>query len=173
VGEAHFFFSPHLKASAMAGPASRIESEITQLFEDEGIVLLEFSAKGHGSRLQIRAIADRRQGYVSIDDCVNLTRQIQHMIREKNLLESDYRLEVSSPGLDYPLREHWQFTKNIGRLLKISVAGEKGPKEISGRLTSADAEGIALSTEKTEWKPRYSELLSARVLPEFKPPRME
>jgi ribosome maturation factor RimP len=75
--------------------------------------------------------------------------------------------------LDYPLREEWQFTKNIGRLIKASVAGERGPREIHGRLTAADGEGITLTSDATQWKLRHAELLSARVLPEFKPPRME
>ncbi len=121
----------------------------------------------------LRAIADRRTAGVSIDDCVTLTRQIQHLISEKNLLNEDYRLEVSSPGLDYPLRENWQFVKNIGRLLKVQVSGERGPKDISGRLTAVGADGITLAAEKNEWTPAFKDILSARVLPEFKPPRME
>jgi ribosome maturation factor RimP len=157
----------------LAIPLARLETEIQQLFSDEGVVLLDLNASGHAGRLTLRAIADRRFSGLSIDDCVRLTRQIQHLIIEKNLLNEDFRLEVSSPGLDYPLREEWQFTKNIGRLLKIQVPGEKGPRDISGRLTAADAEGITLVTEKAEWKPRYNEIVSARVLPELKPPRME
>lgn len=152
---------------------SRLETEIRQLFTDEGVILLEFNASGHAGRLMLRAVADRRTGTVSIDDCVHLSRQIQHLVTEKKLLAEDYRLEVSSPGLDYPLREEWQYTKNVGRLLKLQVPGEKGPKEISGRLTAADSEGIAITAQKSEWKLRYSDVLSAHVLPEFKPPRME
>lgn len=136
-------------------------------------MLLEFNASGHAGRLALRVIADRRTANVSIDDCVRITRQIQHLISEKNLLSEDFRLEVSSPGLDYPLREDWQFVKNIGRLLKIQVTGEKGPKELSGRLMDVQSDGITLATEKTEWTPRFPDIISARVLPEFKPPRME
>jgi len=121
----------------------------------------------------LRTVVDRRSGNVSIDDCVHLTREIQHLISEKQLLTEDYRLEVSSPGLDYPLRDEWQFAKNVGRLVKLQIPGEKGPREISGRLLSADATGIAVTGEKTEWKLSYSDVLSAHVLPEFKPPRME
>jgi ribosome maturation factor RimP len=157
----------------MAESSSRLETEIRQLFDDEGIVLLSFSAKGQGGRLMLKVIADRRREALTIDDCVHLTRQIQYLIQEKKLLNEDYRLEVSSPGLDYPLREEWQFTKNLGRLLKISIPGERGPREISGRLTSVNADGITLTADKTEWNPRYADLLSVRVLPEFKPPRME
>lgn len=157
----------------MAESSSRLETEIRQLFDDEGIVLLTFSAKGHGGRLMLKVIADRRRDSLTIDDCVHLTRQIQYLIQEKKLLNEDFRLEVSSPGLDFPLREEWQFTKNLGRLLKVSISGERGPREINGRLTSVDTDVITLVSDKMEWKLRYADLLSVRVLPEFKPPRME
>jgi ribosome maturation factor RimP len=173
VGAAHFLFSPASLPPVMSTSTSRLETEVRQLFEDEGVVLLEFSARGQGGRLMLRAVADRRHGSLTIADCAHLTRQIQHLVREKKLLNDDYRLEVTSPGLDYPLREEWQFTKNIGRLMKATVAGERGPKEINARLTAADAAGITLTSDATQWNLRYSELISVRVLPEFKPPRME
>jgi ribosome maturation factor RimP len=154
-------------------PASSLEREIRQLLSDDGVELLAFTSSVHSGRVQLKVVADRRRGAVTIDDCVRLTRQIQHVISEKNLLKDDYRLEVSSPGLDYPLKENWQFVKNTGRLMKVSVPGEKGPKEINGRLKETDADGITLVGEKHEWKLKFHELLSARVLPEFKPPRLE
>jgi ribosome maturation factor RimP len=157
----------------MARANSKLEDEVRRLFEDEGVVLLELNLSGNAGRTTLRVIGDRRIGGLSIEDCVHLTRQIQHLVSEKKLLPEDYRLEVSSPGLEYPLREQWQFAKNIGRLLKAQVAGERGPREINGRLMAADDRGITIVAEKTEWKPLYADLLSARVLPEFKPPRME
>ncbi len=150
-----------------------LEAEIRKLFEDEGVELLELNVSGRANRPQVRVIGDRREGFLTIDDCVRLTREIQHVIGEKRLLAEDYRLEVSSPGLEYPLRENWQFQKNLGRLLKATVPGERGPKEISGRLTSVNTNGITLKSDKTEWTPRFADLISVRVLPEFKPPRSE
>ncbi len=151
----------------------RLEAEIRQLFEDEGVVLLDLTVNNQSGRMQIRAIGDRRSGGLSIDDCVRLSRDIQHLIDEQRLVDTDYRLEVSSPGLDYPLRQEWQFTKNVGRLLKITINGERGPREISGRLRDVGATGITLVGDKSEWKPAFTEILSAKVLPEFKSPRTE
>ncbi|MBU0508442.1 hypothetical protein KKH27_06365 [bacterium] len=150
-----------------------LENKIRQIFEDEGVVLLDLTVSGHGSRQILRAIGDRRQGSLTIDDCVRLSRDIQRIIAEFRLIAGDYRLEVTSPGLDYPLREEWQFAKNLGRLLKINLPGERGPREVSGRLTAADADGITLTVDGKEVRPRYAELLSVRILPEFKSPRME
>jgi ribosome maturation factor RimP len=112
----------------------RLESEITQLMSDEGIVLLEFSAARRNGVLNLRIVGDRETEGFTIDDCANMSREIRNLILEKQLTESDFTLEVSSPGLDYPLRKGWQFRKNIGRLLKIQIPGEKGPREVTGRL---------------------------------------
>jgi len=151
----------------------QLEAEIAQLFQDENAILLDMNAVSQNGRLQLRLVGDRRHGGLTIDDCVRLTRQVQHLINEKQLVDCDYRLEVSSPGLDYPLRAEWQFVKNVGRLLKLTVNGERGPREISGRLTAADSTGITLAADKTEWKAAFSEILSAKVLPEFHSPRTE
>ena len=151
----------------------QLEAELAQLFQDENLILLDMNSTWQNGRLQLRLIGDRRIGGLTINDCVQLTRQVQHLIDEKQLVNGDYRLEVSSPGLDYPLRAEWQFVKNIGRLLKVTVNGERGPREISGRLTAVDAAGITLAADKTERKAAFSEILSAKVLPEFHSPRTE
>lgn len=160
-------------AANVSSDRHSLEAEVRRIFDDAGVVLLDLTVSGRGSRLQVRIIGDRKQDALTIDDCVRLTREIQNAVNEKRLLPADYRLEVGSPGLDYPLREEWQFVKNIGRLLKLNVPGPRGPREISGRLASVDSEGITLIADGTEWKPRYADLISVRVLPEFKSPRRE
>jgi ribosome maturation factor RimP len=150
-----------------------LQTEITQLLSDEGIVLLEMNSVMRNRGVQIRVIGDRKEGGFTIDDCARISHEIRNLIIEKNLIEGDFSLEVSSPGLDYPLSEPWQFQKNLGRLLKIRIPGEKGPKEISGRLKSVNTGGITLTVEKKEINPEFNELLSAKVLPEFKTPHTE
>ncbi|MBI5059254.1 hypothetical protein HZB60_05665 [candidate division KSB1 bacterium] len=149
---------------------TRLESEIRDLLDTEGVTTLEFSARVSGGTTQIRVIADRKVGGLTIDDCVNLARQIQFLVAEKRIISENYKLEVSSPGLDFPLRERWQFEKNLGRLLKIRVPGEKGPREISGRLSQITDDGFTLTGDKQEWHPAFAECQSAVVLPEFKTP---
>ena len=149
---------------------TRLESEIRELLDTEGVTPLEFSARSSAGILQIRVIADRKVGGLTIDDCVRLSRQIQFLISEKQIIPANYKLEVSSPGLDFPLRERWQFEKNLGRLLKIRVPGEKGPRELSGRLSEITDNGFTLVGEKQEWHPTFAECQAAVVLPEFKTP---
>ncbi len=87
---------------------------------------------------------DSETGGVSIDDCVRVSRNIEHNLDRE---EQDFELSVSSAGLDKPLRVLKQYPKNIGRELKVkTVSGDK----VEGVLMEADAEGIVLQTSRKE-----------------------
>jgi ribosome maturation factor RimP len=83
-------------------------------------------------------------GPVSISDCVDISRQIEHNLDRE---AEDFSLQVSSPGLDKPLRDYRQYVKNIGRSLKIMLADAK---EIEGELVAADIDGITLVSRRKE-----------------------
>src|SRR5690554_613441 len=83
-------------------------------------------------------------GPVSISDCVDISRQIEHNLDRE---EADFSLQVSSPGLDKPLRDYRQYIKNIGRELKIRLTDDT---EIQGELREADAEKIEVIESKKE-----------------------
>jgi ribosome maturation factor RimP len=119
---------------------------------------------------------DSEIGSVSIDDCVRVSRNIEHNLDRE---EQDFELHVSSAGLDRPLRVTRQYPKNIGRELKVKT--EDGRK-IEALLVAADEQGILLKTErkeKIEGKKKkeviveeiplkYTEIKEARVVISFK-----
>lgn len=83
-------------------------------------------------------------GPVSISDCVDISRAIEHNLDRE---DEDFSLRVTSPGIDKPLRDRRQFVKNVGRHLKVKL--EDG-RETEGELTSADQDGIRLLTQRKE-----------------------
>lgn len=91
---------------------------------------------------KVSVIIDGDQG-VSIDDCAELSRHISNMLDETNLVEDNFTLEVSTPGLDHPLRFKRQYVKNIGRSLKVKV----GETMIEGRLEQVLEDKITLLQE--------------------------
>ena len=88
---------------------------------------------------------DADQG-ISIEKLVQLNRKLYKTLEESNFFPNgDFSLEVSSPGLDEPLKLHRQYLKNIGR--EVEVILTEGVKK-EGKLVTVDEEGITLEEEK-------------------------
>lgn len=83
---------------------------------------------------------------ISLKDCMAISRAIEHELDRE---EFDFSLEVGSAGATAPLILPRQYTKHLGRKLKVS--GEEG--DIEGTLSAADSEGITLNWKVREPKP--------------------
>ena len=93
----------------------------------------------------IKVFVDADQG-ISIEKLVQLNRKLYKTLEESNFFPNgDFSLEVSSPGLDEPLKLHRQYLKNIGR--EVEVILTEGVKK-EGKLVTVDEEGITLEEEK-------------------------
>lgn len=110
-----------------------INERIRDLEKDLYVVELSISAKN-----VIRVEIDKVDGNVTVDECVSISRNIEHNLdREKE----DFELHVSSAGLDKPFRHINQYKKNIGRMIQVKSI-ESG--KLEGRLSNVDDKGITL-----------------------------
>jgi ribosome maturation factor RimP len=110
---------------------------IQQKLSESGLFLVDVLVRP-GNKILV--LLDSMQG-VTIDECMMVSRLI-----EKNLDrdKEDYDLEVSSPGLDRPLKLPFQYEKNIGRTLDVVLTdGEK----LKGKLLSVTPQGLQLEQE--------------------------
>ena len=90
---------------------------------------------------------------VTIDDCIELSRAIEQGL---NRDEEDFSLDVSSAGVDQPLKLRRQYVKNVGRTLEVVLHG--GHTEV-GELTAADEQTFTLHIKGTKReKPRDAQL---------------
>ena len=97
----------------------------------------------------IKVFIDGDQG-VSIDKLVSYNRRLYKQLEEENLYPNgDFSLEVSSPGLDEPLKLHRQYVKNIGRLVEVT---EKEGNKIEGTLLSVTEKEIVVQEIKGKGK---------------------
>jgi ribosome maturation factor RimP len=74
----------------------------------------------------------------------------------------DYSVEVSSPGLDRPLRRREHFQRNVGRRVRVRTSSQK----LKGTVASADAESLALVTDGGERQIPYAEIVRANLIDE-------
>jgi ribosome maturation factor RimP len=121
---------------------SAIEGMVQQVIADDpAYFLVEVKVKPTN---QVKVYLDADTG-VSIDRCVTYNRLLYKELDASGLFPpGDFSLEVSSPGLDEPLKLHRQYRKNIGR--KVEVAPVEGTP-VQGVLTSVSDDIITLSAE--------------------------
>jgi len=102
----------------------------------------------------VRIALDADTG-VSIDKCVFYNRKLYKLFEESGMFpEGDFSLEISSPGLDEPLKMHRQYVKNIGR--KVEVMLSDGSKK-EGQMVAVNEDGIVV--EETKGKNKKKEVL--------------
>ncbi len=108
--------------------------------------IVEVKIERVADKTKVLVLVDADQG-MTIASCALLSRALSGELETSDLLEEAYTLEVSSPGLDYPLTEKRQYLKNLGRLLKVYlVTGE----EVLGKLKEVEDLGIKLGVTKKE-----------------------
>lgn len=108
---------------------------------DKDLFIVEISISASNS---IRVEIDSAFGNVAIEDCISVSRNIEHNLDRE---EQDFELQVSSPGLDKPFRVVQQYKKNVGREVKLTpVNGVK----LEGVLKSADDNGVVIETTRKE-----------------------
>ena len=119
-----------------------IRSIVAQKLTDPSQFLVEVIAKGHKGPKKVLVVIDGDKG-VTIDDCANLSRELSKAFDDAQFFEESYMLEVSTPGVDQPLRLKRQYQKHIGRKLKVSAQQQT----TEGKLVDMDDEKIKLEQE--------------------------
>lgn len=92
-----------------------------------------------------------KPGGVTIDECETVSRAIEPILDEKDPIESEYVLSVSSLGIDRPLKKERDYERAMGTELEIKLyAPMNGKKQWVGTLTAFDADSFTVETESGE-----------------------
>lgn len=123
-------------------------SVIEELKADIELVDVEYVKEG-GS-YYLRVYIDKPGG-VTIDDCVAVTEPMNEELDKRSFINDAYIFEVSSPGLDRPLKKDKDFERNIGKKVEIKLfAPIDKNKEFVGILTAFDFENIKVDIDGSE-----------------------
>jgi ribosome maturation factor RimP len=126
------------------------------LAADQGYFLVEIRIKPTNN---VKVYIDGDQG-ISIEKCVRYNRALYKKLEETRLFPNgDFSLEVSSPGLDEPLKMHRQYKKNIGR--QVELVFQDGSR-IEGRLLEVSEDGIIV--EETRGRNKKKEVINHTFL---------
>jgi ribosome maturation factor RimP len=130
----------------MADKAS-LEALVKPAVEAAGMQLWGLEYQVLNRRALLRIYIDSPKG-VTVDDCALVSHQVSGVLDVADPINSDYRLEVSSPGWDRPLFTAEQFIQFIGQTIKVkTVLPVAGRRNFTGQMTQADHNQITLQLE--------------------------
>ena len=123
-----------------------LEKRVGDVVEREGYELVEMKLARHGKHHTIRVFADCDEG-ITLDQCAVVSRAISRELDDLDPFESSYRLEVSSPGLERPLKSAADFIRRQGAHVKVHcVDGDGKQYQVEGRLENVEKNRLRLST---------------------------
>jgi len=109
----------------------------------QGLELVDCIFRYEGSDLILRILVDRPGGGIALGECARLNREISQMLDEKEIVSERHILEVSSPGLDRPLRTKSDFLRCVGRKARFFLKSPlSGKIEIEGAITKTEGESV-------------------------------
>jgi len=108
------------------------------------LFLVDVKIKGAFGNRKLLVFVDA-DADLTIDRCGKLNREIGNKLEETDLIDGKYTLEVSSPGLDFPLEKIRQYKKNIGRQLIVNL---KNGQKLEGKLKKISEEYITLAVKE-------------------------
>jgi ribosome maturation factor RimP len=141
--------------------AERVRDRAQALADAADLDLLEVAIRGEGSRRVVRVIVDRKGG-VDVDRIADLSRELNPRLDELSELDPGYALEVTSPGVHYPLRDQRAFDRVEGRAVLVHRRDADGRvQRLRGTVRAAEAEEVVLDVDGAHVRVPYGEIEKA------------
>lgn len=129
--------------------------------------LVGIECVGGGKHTTVRIFIDKPGG-ITIDDIVELTRQINVVLEVEEPIKGLYTLEVSSPGLERPLFKPEHFKQQIGQKITLRTSHAlKDRQNFKGLLKSATEENIEVEVDGQIFSFNYVDIDKAKVIPDI------
>ena len=134
----------------MAKP-NNTEAKVLTILEpiiaEKGLELVDLEFVKEGVNWYLRVYIDK-DGGVNIDDCEAVSRALEVKLDEKDPIEQAYILEVSSPGIDRPLKKDADFVKYQGEIIDVKLyKAQDGSKQYQGRLLGLEDGVLSIEEE--------------------------
>ena len=134
--------------------------------EEYGFELVDVQFRPESGGLTLRIIIFSESG-VNVDDCAKVSREIGHLLEVEDVIEHSFRLEVSSPGLDWPLRSKRDFLRYKGRKVKVITSDAFGNKHQTGKIDDVVDECLLLIADSEIVEIPISEIMKGNLLIDF------
>jgi ribosome maturation factor RimP len=141
--------------------ADRVQLLVAPILEAEGLELYDLELDGG----TLRVLVDR-EGGADIGAISKVAKALSRALDEHDPIDGNYTLEVSTPGLERPLRTPAHFAKAAGATVKVKTKpGSDGERRLEGTITAADDEAVTVQdAEGVARTVRYDDIERARTV---------
>jgi ribosome maturation factor RimP len=153
--------------SADSSLVEALSALVEPVVEDRGCELVEVQFRRETQGWVLRLIVDKAGG-ISLDDCAGISREVGHLLEVEDPIDRSFNLEVSSPGLDRPLKREKDFIRCLGKKAKVTTREPlDGEQVFVGLIEEVSAGNILLRTGKGEVAIPFDQVLKARLVVEI------
>lgn len=147
----------------------RLEVLVRETAHANGVELFDFEYRVAGKRWFFRLTLDRLDGPVTLKDCESVSKDLSARLDVEDIVPHAYELEVSSPGLERPLRGAADYTRFAGQAAKLvlSAAGDDAGGAREGILKGAEGEVVILDCDGREERYPLSRVKKANLVFQF------
>ena len=134
--------------SGSSNTEKRLEEMLKPVVERMGYEMVDIEFVKEGPNWYLRAFVDK-DGGVTIDDCELISKELEKVLDENDPIEQAYFLEISSPGIDRPLKKKEDFIKFNGETVDVKLYRPiEGSKEHRGKLVDFSEDGtVTIETD--------------------------
>ena len=120
------------------------EDLLRPIVEESGFELVDTEYVREGGTWYLRGYIDKPGG-ITVNDCEQVSRVFSDRLDEKDFIEDSYVMEISSPGLDRPLKKPADFSRSMGKDVEVRTYRPiDGRKEFMGILTAYDGSAFTI-----------------------------
>lgn len=145
----------------------KVAEVATEICQDLGYELVDVEFK-KGAKHNLISIFIYKEDGIGLDDCESVSRKIDEILDKDEDLTDPYYLEVSSPGLDRPIKTKDDYRRNLGKEVEVKLyAPIDGKKQFEGFLTSYDDESVLIKMEDGEMTFKQKDISMMRQVIKF------
>ncbi|RME63016.1 MAG: ribosome maturation factor RimP [Nitrospirae bacterium] len=145
----------------------KVKALVEEVLENTDLSLEDIELLGSPGRLTLRVIIDSPKG-ISINDCERVSRQLEALLDIEDPIPGSYTLEVSSPGLDRPLRKIEDFIRFSGRLARVTTSEKVANQTFFiGRIRAVEKDTVHLEVKGRLLKIPFHIIKKANLEVEF------
>jgi ribosome maturation factor RimP len=156
----------------MSKITSEVEHLVTPILEELDLELVDIEFVKEGRNWFLRIYIDTPTGGIDIDQCALVSERLSVILDEKDPIDQNYYLEVSSPGAERPLKKEADYEKAVGKFIYVKTYEPiQDMKEFQGYLTANHENSIEMEvrikTRKVQIEIEKEKIAKARLAIDF------